>query len=160
MSGTREIDDRFWDLLGGATPIQSGALPRVVPARSQLPEGSHERRRTTRRPRQAQRRRRNSLLSTYLPTSARPFLRACLLHKKSPQRGHQEHPKSRRFRKRHQHCGFQVSRGTFSHAKRYVSWILLLRWSDRSDHALLSASDMLSDVIWEGMYKSELQKFS
>uniref|UniRef100_A0A7S1ACU6 PH domain-containing protein n=1 Tax=Noctiluca scintillans TaxID=2966 RepID=A0A7S1ACU6_NOCSC len=29
---TREIDDQFWDLLGGSTPIQSGALPRVVPS--------------------------------------------------------------------------------------------------------------------------------
>ena len=49
-----------------------------------------------------------SLLSTHSPTSARPFLCGCLLHRKSPQRGHRGHRESRRFRRRHQHFRFQI----------------------------------------------------
>ena len=38
-----------------------------------------------------------SLLRTYLPTPARPFLRACLVHRKSLQKGHRGHRESKRF---------------------------------------------------------------
>ena len=53
-------------------------------------------------------RRISSLLSTCLPTAARTFLCACLLHRKSPKRGHQRHRESSRFRSRHQRSRSQV----------------------------------------------------
>ena len=81
----------------------------------------------------------SSLLSTYLPTSARSFLCACLLHRKSPQRGHQEHRESGESASAINIVDFRfadcqkpevTSRGNFRHTKgTCVSWTLILRCS-------------------------------
>ena len=89
---TREIDDQLWDLLGGATPSQSGALPKVVPS------GFLTRRSAQETFRSADSVADEDLIPVeHIPTSARPFFCACLPHRKSSKRGHEGHRESRRF---------------------------------------------------------------
>ena len=57
----------------------------------------------------------SSLLSTYLPTSVRLILVRVPPTQECPQRGHRD---SRRFRRRHQHCRFEVRR--LSKARSYA----------------------------------------